>query len=70
MFRPVSRLRHKSKRKLVDMCIEKESEGWRCIVPIHLSDNYYKHFAMTDKGYEHRNTDQNSYWTAIYEKVM
>lgn len=68
MFKPTSRLRHKSKRKLVQMCIEKEKDGWRCIVPIHHSDQYFKHFSQRDGRYEFDNVDSSSFYEAVYKK--
>lgn len=68
MFRATSRLRHKSKRKLVHMCIEKESEGWNCIVPIHHAGEFHKHYCATNSGHVFDSLDHSVFWEAVYQK--
>jgi len=71
MFKPVSRLRHKSIHKLIKMCQEKEQAGWECIKPIQKSDSYFKHFSKDSYNrYEYQNTDVNNYYEAVYQKKV
>lgn len=64
----VSKLKHPDKYKLVQMCIEKEKEGFECTVPIHYVDEYHKNFNHDKYGYYYKNTSTEGYWQAIYRK--
>lgn len=66
MFKPTSRLRHKDKRKLLQMCIEKEAEGWECIIPIHHTGRLFNHY----RGNDFDGLDQQTFYEAVYRKVI
>ncbi|HLR67040.1 hypothetical protein [Virgibacillus alimentarius] len=69
MNRPISRLRHKNLRKLVELCREKEDQGWECIRPIQRTDRSFKHFNIDkDKTYEFQNTDTIHFYEAVYRR--
>lgn len=66
----ISRVRHPDKYQCVLQCIEKEDEGFECIVPIRRVTRYHKHFKRDGKFVEFIGDSGDSYWEAVYRKKL
>ena len=63
-----SKMRHKSKYKLVQMCIEKENQGWYCVEPIKQVSHYHKDFKRDGNRFEFVGTDTEIFYEATYTR--
>lgn len=67
-----SRPKHHTKLGLVKICIDKESEGWECVVPIHfVTKGHQEYRRKGDTNYEFKGYSQSDgYYKAIYSKIL
>lgn len=66
----ISKVRHPDKYKCVLLCIDKENDGFECIVPIKRVSYYRKNFKHNGNYIDYASTDVYGYYEAIYHKRM
>ena len=66
----ISKVRHEDKYKCVQLCIEKENQGFECIRPIRYVDHYHKNFRFKGKYIEYADSSDGAYYEAVYRKTF
>ena len=52
----------------MQMCIEKENQGWYCVEPIRQVSHYHKDFKRDGNRFEFVGTDTEIFYEATYTK--